>query len=793
MTLNIFTNDIKQKPAAAFLAILITAMSFITLFLVLILYSADSDMEQGIPEHQRLYRIESQFNLPNGDTVRSAQIPLPLVDALQKNADIESVGYAFRLEAQLHRQAHITPRVTVFAVTPEFMEQLQPFRHPLPAPGVHDIYITADFNRQYLGFADPLGKTVSLGESGQFTIKAIVEPRPDSSLNLSAIIAFTPERIAGYNDKRLDWYDTHVYAFARLQPSLSHFDREILTQIVSHNAPQLPGSPFTPSSFLTFSARNVLDMHYDNSYADEFVTTRPQSLLYILYTATLFVLLSTAANFFNINGILNAARRPAQSVKRSLGASNIQILTESLSVFLPQFLATVLLAIFFLCILFPLSSDISELLTHQSLTRLVAVFSAVALLTGLIMLLSHLLSLSLFIFSKQSSHTTNRYENISTYYLNRIIMMLQLLVTGMTLYLYAGMMTQNYTAMHTDFGYQKTQRLTFAVDEEFYSLGRVRELQHQLQETAGAVTLSLSSWQPFNMSRQILNVQHAQQSVDDQLTAINALSADKYFVDVWGLTLLAGQANSLQASADKGVCYAIVTRAFMQAMRQKTFDEVLNTHYYIPFPGGQQELRVLQIVENFDLGEHLSSPQPLIIFINDRLEKFATLSYTKEQNEEQLITLLKRYGPPELSVHSVQTLHNRHFHNDRQILNIITLTTVLSLIFMVASTLVVSISEAQRLNNTLKIMEAVGGSVATSLVFFLKQNVLPMMIALLAALATGYLLLRRWLEQYEWVANLVYINAFAALLLLSLLVAAIMTLSLLLSSGRGSQSRLKRK
>lgn len=793
MRLNIFTNDIRQKPAAAFLAIIITAISFVTLFLVLIIYAADSDMEQGTPEYQRLYRIESQFNLPNGDTVRSAQIPLPLVEALQKNADIESVGYAFRLEAQLHRQTHITPRVTVFAVTPVFMEQLHPFRHPLPAPGPHDIYITADFNRQYLGLADPLGKTVDLGENGQFTIKAIVEPRPDSSLNLSAIIAFTPEQIAGYNDKRLDWYDTHAYAFARLQPSVSHFDRQILTQIVTHNAPQLPGSPFTPSSFLTFSAKNIIDIHYDNDYADEFVATRARSLLYILYTATLFVLLSTAANFFTINGILNAARRPAQSVKCSLGASNIQILAESLSVFLPQFLATVSLAIFFLGILFPLSSDISELLSHQSLTRLITVFTGTALLTGLIMLLSHLLSLSLFIFREQTSRTTHRYENISTYYLNRIIMMIQMMVTGIALYLYAGMMTQNYTAMHTDFGYQKNQRLTFSLDEEFYSLGSVRELQHRLQETAGAVTISLSSWQPFNMSRQILSVQHAKQSIHDQFTPINALSADKYFVDVWGLTLLAGQANTLQASSDKRICHAVVTRAFMQAMGLKTFDEVLNTRYYIPFPEGLQEFRVLQIVEDFDLGKHLSSPQPLIIFINDRLEKFATLSYVNEQNEALLVKLLRRYGPPGLSVHSVQTLHNHHFHNDRQMLNIITLTTVLSLILMVISTLVIGISEVQRLNNTLKIMEAVGGSRATSLVFFLQQNVLPMLLALLIALVAGCLLLRRWLEQYESVTGLPYINAFAALLLLSLLVTAIMTLSLVLSSRRGSQSRLKRK
>lgn len=68
MILNAFTNDIKRKPAAALLAIIITAISLVTTFLIAILYVTDRDIERWLPEHQRLYRIESQFNLPNGDT-----------------------------------------------------------------------------------------------------------------------------------------------------------------------------------------------------------------------------------------------------------------------------------------------------------------------------------------------------------------------------------------------------------------------------------------------------------------------------------------------------------------------------------------------------------------------------------------------------------------------------------------------------------------------------------------------------------------------------------------------------
>lgn len=792
MILNMFTNDIKQKPAAALLAIIITAMSVVTTFLIVMLFITDRDSERWLPEHQRLYRIESQFNLPNGDIVRSAQVPFPLVEALQKHPDIENVGYAYRLHTQLHRQGSVMPRVTVFAVTPTFMAQLRPFREDLPAPGPHDIYITADFNHRYLGFDDPLGKIVDLGESGQFTIKAIVEPHPDSSMHLPATIAFTPERVAGYPDKRLDWYDSHVYAFARLPTSHPHFDQPLLANIVATNAPQLTGAPFTPSSFLTFSAKNILDMHYDDGYADEFVKTREKALLHTLYTAALFVLFTTVANFFNINGILNAARRPSLHIKRSLGASGKQILVESLSLFLPQFLTTVTLATILLCALSSLSADVSELLLRQPMTRLLTAFLGVTLFIGVMMLLSHLLSLCFFLFGNGASQTPHRYEKQRVYYLNRMMMVVQLLVAGTTVYLWAGVMTQHHRMMHAEVGYQKAHRLTFALDEGFYTLSSVRKLQHQLQETVGTPAFSLSSWQPFDMSRHILNVQHAQQQVQDQFTLINTLSADHNFAEVWGLKTVAGQENTLRASTDDGVYHAIVTRAFMDAMGQKTVDEVLNTHYYIPRPEGQKTLRVLRIVENIDLGEHLSSPQPLIIFINDRLEKFATVAYSNDQQEAAIAAQIKRHGPPDLALQTVQELHNRHFYNDSQMLNVITFTASLALMLMVISTLVISLSDAQRLDSTLKIMEAVGGSLATNTVFFLQHHVLPMLFSLLAALALGSWLLRRWLQQYDTVAGLVYANAFAALLLLGLMVVAIMALSLVLHDGRVARPWLRR-
>ncbi len=68
---------------ATLLAIIITAIGMISLFLVLLLYLTDHSIEKFHHDYPQIYRIETQFNLPNGEKVKSAQVPLPLITALQ--------------------------------------------------------------------------------------------------------------------------------------------------------------------------------------------------------------------------------------------------------------------------------------------------------------------------------------------------------------------------------------------------------------------------------------------------------------------------------------------------------------------------------------------------------------------------------------------------------------------------------------------------------------------------------------------------------------------------------------
>ncbi|XBS70256.1 hypothetical protein ABK905_02995 [Acerihabitans sp. KWT182] len=203
----------KLNPIPVVLGMVINAIGFVSTFLTLLLFISDYAKDRFHPDHQHLYRLESHFTLPDGSTLRSAQVPLPLVDALANDPAIAGVSYAYRFYSSIRSEGRVMSGVEIFAVSPEFLAHLNPYRQSLTSLELNEIYITQAFNRRFLGLSEPRGKAIRLGNQGKFIIKDVVDTHQDSSLDIPAMVAFSPWMMEGYNDKRSDWYNNHVFAF----------------------------------------------------------------------------------------------------------------------------------------------------------------------------------------------------------------------------------------------------------------------------------------------------------------------------------------------------------------------------------------------------------------------------------------------------------------------------------------------------------------------------------------------------------------------------------------------------
>lgn len=129
------------------------------------------------------------------------------------------------------------------------------------------------------------------------------------------------------------------------------------------------------------------------------------------------------------------------------------------------------------------------------------------------------------------------------------------------------------------------------------------------------------------MSRTNTSIFHLNQQEKDKLVTVNTLNANKHFLDTWGVKVLAGYDNVLIPSDDNNVVHAIATQSFMTLMGQHSYDETLNSIFYINDNDSEHKIRILRIINDFYLADVNKSTTPLLIFIENKPQRYGALKF----------------------------------------------------------------------------------------------------------------------------------------------------------------------
>lgn len=782
MLIREFFSDLKLSPIPSIMAIIITAIGLLSSFLVLLLYITDNRIDKYHDDYQNIYRVETQFNLPNGDEVKSARAPLPLISALQNDKDIKRVDYVLRLFLNLQVKNRTYSDVEIYAVSDGFFSTLNPYQLHPPKLSMNEIIITPEFNQQYLKFDNPKGHTITLGDKGTFVIKEVMSLNKASRFKTGAVIAFSPDLLDGYHEKRHDWYDTHAYTFitllAQATPSI-----EQLKSLVIRYAPQLPGAPFSPQEFIKLSARNIADIHYDDELPDEMSMVISKSYIYALYAAGIFVFFTTIMNFFNINSVIYTNKKNSFQIKKSMGASQTQLLAESFYIATIQTIFVLLVGVITLLYLIHSSDTIKTLILEQeNKVRLITFFSTF-IAVYVTILLSHIIYLCVVIFPNRSSHNKTYNEQPLSRHLHQGTLCLQIIIAGVIIYLWADVITQNSFMQQHDFGYEKENIITFQLSDELKRPESINNLQDKLKHTIKTSPLTLSSWRPFDMSKSVTSISHSHQQEEDNLLTINTFNANREFINTWGLKVLAGHDNTIKASKNKNIHHAIATKSFMNSMKKTSYDEILNNVFYISDGDSKREVRILKVVNDFHLASSNGNSPPILIFIRDDIQRYGILKLQDKQDINIAKKILESYSINSEQIKTVKEIHKEYLRNNKSIQNVINIVTLISVTIILISTMIIGASEYKRFEKTFKIMDFIGGSFFTHIIFFIQQNITPIAIAAIISYPIGILLLTKWLHQYSIVTHLSYAYATGAFLTFIVSILIVMT-AVLISSKK---------
>ncbi|AOT10983.1 darobactin export ABC transporter permease subunit [Pseudoalteromonas luteoviolacea] len=709
-----------------------------------------------------VYKIETQFNLPNGEQVNSSQSPAALVPVLSSRDDIERVGLAHRETINVLHNTNEIKSAQVYALNEAAFNMLSLSPNGISAVENNEVYLSSTFARQLTNNHTTLtGQTLKLGQLGQFKITQVIELDERLSIQPDLMIALAStygQKIQSHYD---NWYDTHIHLFVELAQGNSLN----LEQVVLEHAPQIPGAPFTPSAFIHLSKRHLSQLHYDLGLPDELGTTFAKSSLYLIYGVCGFSFLLGCVGFLCSVASTQISHQERIKTLLSIGGSYGQIAVNALLDNKLTLLITTAISLFvfyfgsrFLSVEFPLLAILTP--TNKWIISLSIVLVLIITYVSIICLVIRN------IVTVQNNQAISRSAGINTLWMTQLTIIIQTLVTAMVVFVASGVAYELFSAKKADYGYDINHTHYAKLDGHNDRLPT--NIRDNINTNHGRVS-EVSSWRPFDKSANYITVSTAQQKLDEQLTPVHYFFAGPAISQVLALEVL--NANQTTLALDKinevdGKTRVIVTQAFSNLFDNIPTDQLINHRFFADFGDGLTDIEIVQVVSNFYLGKVKADFDPIMIVLDD------TKTNTLLVNHENPASLFSQ-SP---LIPSEQAL-DAEFSDLSKIVFYLLFVVILNIVLIAMNTIANSLVDVERHSDSLHIMKQLGADLTTIFSFVFKKNVYLYLASSLIGILLGYITLYQQLIPLEHMQFNFYHYALS-LLVVATLIAFIISLNL---------------
>jgi ABC-type antimicrobial peptide transport system permease subunit len=244
----------------------------------------------------------------------------------------------------------------------------------------NSIVLTEKLAAKYFGGSNPMGKTITLENKLQFTVTGVMKDLPKNSIfTFEGVIPYSFLReIGAISDS---WGNNSILTFVLLEKGSDIvLVNKKLTDVVLEYLPE------TTTKYLLFP---LLDIHLHSQFGFE-ISKGPVIVVYIFSLIALFVLLIACINFINLSTAKAAGRAKEIGIKKVTGADQktliMQFMLESL------FLVSIalVLALILVGLALPLFNNISgknfilhDLFQLKSIISVIAVGLVAGFLSGI--------------------------------------------------------------------------------------------------------------------------------------------------------------------------------------------------------------------------------------------------------------------------------------------------------------------------------------------------------------------------------------------------------------------------
>lgn len=741
--------------------------------LIFIFVRYQMSFDQGYQNSERIYRVVSSFKYPDGNTFDSHGVPRPLAPAmrndfqqLEKVSAIQQAGGIIKIKAQEGR-SEIKVAEDVYYVEPEFFEIFDyewlsgSGKQSLSKP--NEVVLSESMATTYFGsWKDAIGKTLNFDSKADFTVTGVIKDNPqNSSFPLRILFSY-----ATYSDRHLkEWgnvsSNSECYVLLKPNATVAELDAQMpqfLKKYYDGSSTGKEGHHFQPLS----------EIHHDDRYGNFANQTSPYKQLIGLGIIGAFLLLTACINFINLATAQAVSRSKEVGVRKVMGSGRKQLVWQ----FLSETSLITLIALLLACVLTELAlpemenlfgADISfSLFGHPIIfVFLFALLLVVSFLAGLYpaMVMSGF-SPALAIKNKVCTKTSGGIG------LRKTLVVVQFAITAVLIVSTLIVINQMDYIRSKSLGFDTKAVALAYIPADSISLQKYKNLKAQLLGQPGVKSVSFCSAAPSsNNNNETTFTFDSSEKPDFQ---VNTKVADADYFKTFGLQMVAGKTLSESDTIKEFV----VNETFLKKMHISDPNKALGKILSLWGSRGPV-VGVVKDFNNYSLHDQIA---PIAIF--SRQNRYYTMAIKLEKKE--LLSTMKKVEET-YNATFPDYVYNVSFLDD-QINNYYQTEQTMGILFKVFAGVVIFISfiglfglisfVATQRTKEIAIRKVLGAS-NFELIKMLNSSFLWMVaIANLVAWPIAYLLVKKWLNTFEYRIDL-SIWPFVIAMLISMVITLI--------------------
>ena len=339
--LKIALRNIKRQKVYSFVNIIGLAIGMTCCFLILLWVQDELSYDRYHEKADRIFRVYGR-GLINTNEINQAYSPAPMARTLLAEfPEVSQSGRIFNpgeLNVQ-YENKKFTEDTFLFADA----SILDIFTFPLIRGDIaralnqpNSVVVTQETALKYFGNDDPMGKTITLNDTNDFTITGVMENIPHNS---HFHFNFLGSLISLDFSRSPLWISNTYYTYVLLAEGCSSGDmeRQFPALVAKYMGPQIVQElGMTYDQFVAsgnhygFHLQPITDIHLHSNLDFELEANGENAYVYVFSAIAVLILLIACLNYMNLATARSAGRAMEVGVRKVLGSNRVQLTRQFL-------------------------------------------------------------------------------------------------------------------------------------------------------------------------------------------------------------------------------------------------------------------------------------------------------------------------------------------------------------------------------------------------------------------------------------------------------------------------------